>query len=635
MLVTHRFKKERCLECKRRKKKCEVKGEKCVYCEKSGKRCQFQDIKEFTRKKELTKKVLKGNEVGSNSKYSDVITSIGIPIIFVPVRSINNTIGSPLLHEDTKLVNVWNHDSIIDGSISLFDFILSSKRVNFVEAGACDVKGCESSITTSMHYLPDNILSIANKGKKISSGKSSNVVSSSLDDIDLEINVANLRNVLFIAEASISTEIEENKFVNLPESISGQFSDFLFNHYCVVSCENQKSDDTKVTVLRICLPLIFGNITVLKCILVLSFYDLLRIDENSPQLIEKKCEIHAMHLEILGELKERLNYYSSVCCDHSLLCILLLLTIELVNGARGKLWKKLQKLTLSMVALRGGVEKLASNITGLCLLKLLTMTLATGMSIQNLENDTGDSLSLKDFFFCINTKNEFEFFDNFNYRPSLTLNGLKDVIEIYGHISTLQSLMSVSIGANKKDNIWASDRVMRYDSVSSANLIKVLQDAEILERRVRMHNKGVDSDRISLWHKVQITFAFNVSTLYIYQLIYQQAATSPKTILVVKELLAEVESLFNVFESVQEHEMKDMTIIILPLFCLGVDLISRDIRQWYLDKLRQLLTKTKRKMLRTSIDLLQQVWNLNRNGTLFVDWISLSDLNSAYISLTC
>ena len=31
MFITHRFKKERCLEGKRRKKKCESVGEKCTY----------------------------------------------------------------------------------------------------------------------------------------------------------------------------------------------------------------------------------------------------------------------------------------------------------------------------------------------------------------------------------------------------------------------------------------------------------------------------------------------------------------------------------------------------------------------------------------------------------------------------
>lgn len=633
--MIHQFKRKRCLECKRRKKKCEVTGKKCTHCEKTGKKCQFQDIKELKRKKELTKKDLNRNKIDSKCNYSNIISTNGIENIFIPVRSINNTAGSPLLYEYTKLVNVWNHDAIVDGSISLSDFILSGKRVNFVKADAFDVKSCENVATATINHLITRVRSSARKDKQFLADRTSKVLASSLDDIDLEISIPNLKNILFIAEASVSSEIKDSNFINLPESISGRFSDFLFKHYCTVSYENQKFDDKKISALKVFLPLIFGNITVLKCILVLSFYDLLRINQNSPQLLRKKNEIHAIHVQILSELRERLNYYSSVCCDHSLLCVLLLSTIELVNGARGALWKKLQKLTFSMIALRGGVEKLSSNITGLCLLKLLTMMLSTGMSIQNLESNNGVSLSLKDFFYSINDNNDYEFFDNFNYRASLTLNQLKEVTKTYGHISTLQSLISVSLDANKKENALVPKNFIRYDTVSSENLVKVLQDAETLERRLRERNKEIDSNQLPFCHKLQFTFAFKVSTLYLYQLIYRQTSTSPKTILLVKLLLREAENVFNVFESIQEHELQNMSILILPLFCLGVDLITKDTREWYLDKLCHLLTRTKREMIRTSIQLLQLVWNLNRNGSFFVDWISLSDLNSTYLTLTC
>lgn len=118
-------------------------------------------------------------------------------------------------------------------------------------------------------------------------------------------------------------------------------------------------------------------------------------------------------------------------------------------------------------------------------------------------------------------------------------------------------------------------------------------------------------------------------------MVYHQASGSPKTILLVKELLIKAESVFDVFKSIHEHEVNSMTVMILPLFCLGVDLISKDVRDWYIDKLNQLLVKTKRKMIKTSIELLQKVWNLNRDGTLFLDWISLSAANCSYISLTC
>ncbi|CUM67351.1 uncharacterized protein PRCAT00005044001 [Priceomyces carsonii] len=635
MFISHRFKSERCLECKRRKKKCEIVGEKCAYCERTGNKCQFQSIKEFSCNNKPTRRISKKKGVKSKRKISYVITTIGRPIIFVPLRSINNTIGSPLLHEDTILVNAWNNDTIAGHSITLFDFILSSKRVDLVRADACDNKKSKTSIATAIDHMPKNIISMNAKGKKSLASKVSKDSSISLDEISLEINIKSLKNVLFIAEASISKDRKHTKFVNLPESISGQFSEFLFNHYCAVSCENKRIDDSKISILRVCHPLIFGNVTVLKCILILSFYDLLRINEDSSKLLEKKKGIHAMHIQVLGELKERLNYFSSVCCDHSLLCVLLLLTIELINGSKGTLWRKLQKLTFSMITLRGGVEKLSSNITGLCLLKLLTISLSTGMSVQNLDRNNDYVFSLKEFFSSMHANNQFEFFDNFNYKSSLTLIELKEVVVIYGHISSLQRLMSVSLSANRDENTWTSERFMTYDSVSSANLGLVLQDAEKLEKHIEIYNKENSLTNASRCHDIQIIFALKVSKLYIYQEIYHQVSMSPMTILLVEELLKDADSLFNILESLEEHEANDITIIILPLFCLGVDLISKDVRDWYFDKLHQLLVKTKRKMIKTSIELLQMVWNLNRDGTLFVDWIPLADLSRSCISLTC
>ncbi|CAG88677.2 DEHA2F00330p [Debaryomyces hansenii CBS767] len=580
------------------------------------------------------KKVPKRKEVNSKRQFSTVITSIGIPLIFVPLRSITTTIGSPLLQEDTKVVNAWNHDTIAGHSISLFDFLLSSKRVDLVKADACnDEKELERSIINAIDHLPKNIISKNREGRKYSIAKASRVSGILLDDVNLEVNTTSLRNVLYVAEASISREIKHTKFVNLPESISGKFSEYLFNHYRVVSCGNQKFEDSKISILRVCLPLIIGNITVLKCVLVLSFYDLLNGD--SPELLEKENEMHALHVQVLEELKDRLNYYSSVCCDHSLLCVLLLLTIELINGANGPLWRKLQKLSLSMIALRGGVKRISSNITGLCLLKLLTMSLSTGISIQSLDSNNGDALSFKDFSSSMSTNNQFQFFDNFNYKSSLTLNELKEVIEIYGHISSLQSLMSVSLDANRNKHFWTPEHFMKYKSVSSANLIRVLQNAEKLEKHISIRCKETHLNNTSRCHEIQMTFALNVSKLYIYQMVYHQASGSPKTILLVKELLIKAESVFDVFKSIHEHEVNSMTVMILPLFCLGVDLISKDVRDWYIDKLNQLLVKTKRKMIKTSIELLQKVWNLNRDGTLFLDWISLSAANCSYISLTC
>lgn len=607
------------------------------------------------------------------SKASDSLSFEQTPIIYLPQRKLiisNSTSETPILADESE-VKAYSKEDTIPKAFSLLDLLLSSTRVDFIDLSTCHldepVSFAEIEKFLKATKFKNTMDLLKEKGYLISS-KTSNLrdeplsaessphpstvsltkpVFKSMEDVDFKIDLENLKTHFFIQQAAVDDEVEnENKkFANLPEFIDPNFADLLFQKYCAISQEVNYSksldlssfpdyldgsieskDYVKINSLKICFPLIFGNVTVLKCVLVVSYYRWRNTDPTNELLLKHEQSIKDLHLGIMEELQGRLGHCSSISCDHSLFCVLLLLSTEVIKGLRTPLWRKLLKLMRDMIVLRGGVPRLSENLTGLCMLKLLSVHLSVGglfsfdaNEIDNSEN----SLSLADFSHIIDAHHQLDFFDNLSFYSNLGLNDMKDVIKTYGQITQLYNLSVVSYDANTRRD---SDNAMSsYGSVSLTNLELVLQETESIEQELKQLDEDLFiEDSTILQHQTsQMIFAQKASLLYLYQLVYKQNSTSPKTILAIKELVKDAEDLFDELQNLSFEETQGLVLFIMPFFIVGVDLVSLNTRTWYKDELLKLYENTKKMPLLTCIEILEEVWARNTTGSLHVDWKAL------------
>lgn len=625
---------------------------------------------------------------GNNGMLSEGL-SVGFATrIYLPTRKWvqNSSNTEPPILQDETTIKVFDNETTIPTEFSLQDFLLSSTRVNLVDLATCHLEEPVSfaeidkflkatQAKRTMETLKERGYLVASKTSNIrgspfllsptspiikENSATSNIKHTSPDEVDFVIDLENLKSHYYVQKASVTDEIVENeneKFANLPEFIEPAFADELFQRFCAITQETSYTSDleltsfavfestpdiakdsVKINFLKICLPLIFGNVTVLKCVLIVSYYRWKQIDATNEYLLKRETKIRELHIGVLEDLQERLSNCFSLCCDHSLLAVALLMSAEVIKGLRGPLWRKLLKLTRDLIALRGGVSKLIENLTGLCLLKLLSIHLSIGglFTFQSSElEDSGESISLIDFFNILDSHPQLDFYDNLNYHSRLGLNDMKDIVRVYGHITQLYNLSAVSYDANNRAMI--DDTSMKlygsYDSVSLTNLELVLNESEMIERHLTfsLKNQKWDNLLIPVHHKLQSKLALKISLLYIYQSVHRQTSLSPKTVLLVKSLLEDAEQLFGDLCFLSTEESQKSVLFILPLFLLGVDLVHK--RTWYKDELIKLYNLTKKEPLMTCVYLLEKIWELNPFGSTFVDWRMLSQRHCLHICL--
>lgn len=571
--------------------------------------------------------------------------------------------------DDAIDVKVFSQESVIPQEFSLLDFLLSSTRVDFVDLSTCHleepVSFSEIEKFLKVNQTKKTMETLKEKGYLVAS-KTSNLretplspstpdssisetvkpVFKSIEEVNFTIDLENLKSHYFIQQAAVKEEVETEykKFANLPDFIERSFADELFQKYCSISQEvnyssnldlssipafyttETKQEYVKVNFLKVCFPLIFGNVTVLKCILVISFYRWRNLEPTNEYLLKREKYIKDIHLGVLEELQGRLTNCFSICCDHSLLCVILLLSTEIVNGLRTSLWRKLMKLTRDMIVLRGGVPKVSETLTGLCLLKLLTIHLSVGglfsFDASELDN-SANSISLADFYYILDTHHQIDFFDNFNYYSRLGLNDMKEVVRRYGQITQLYNLSTISYAANDRKGPETALSI-NYNSISLKNLELVLAESELIEQTVKDLSKSPYPNYSTPLHTTQMIFAQKASLLYLYQLVYKQTSTSPKTILAIQDILKLAMELFEVIQNLSFEEAQGSVIFVMPFFLVGVDLISNRSRKWYTEEMLKIYQSTRKRPLLTCINLLEEVWRLNGGGTVFVNWKDLS-----------
>lgn len=677
------IKRRRCDECRRRRKRCTGSGSSCELCCQKGLHCNnfgFQVV-EFNgpenkvvkpsitpRRPKITQKPLyiqsprsspastssDSLQVGDQEKkpitssslislikqnLPESVLNINLGIaqpVHLPKVSFDKSNPIPFL-QDSTTIRIFDNEVTIPKGFSLLDFLLSSSRVDFMNFPTCNLE------QEGRHFEEiGNLLKLMKTNKAVEAlrqdGYSINERSDqfpierersfkNLGDVEFKIDLERLKTNFFLQRASIDDQ--GSGFANLPDFIDVEFANTLFHNFCAMAQDATKQDASvsdgkgyvKVNFLRVCFPLIFGNITVLKSVLIVSYYHWKVRDPQNGLLTSMKPCIKKLYLSVLEELQNRLTNGFSISCDHTILSVILLLSAEVIRGLTGTLWRKLLSLVKDMIVLRGGVSSLVESLTGVCLMKLLSVHLSIGgiFGNQSLTQGLvdGNQLSFADFVLILETHHQLDFYDNLNFFTGLGLRDIRGIIKLYGHITQFHNLSAVSFNANNFDN-----DTMSYESVSLQNLELVLSEAQSLEKELELSNETYEN--LPEYYRLQILFSHNASLLYLFQMVYRQSSLAPKTVLVVKNLLNKVHKLFDVLENLDSKTYTNFAVFIFPLFLLGVDIASSTKRKWFSDRLNTLYKLTKKETLKTCINLLGKVWESNPTGTVYVDWTALS-----------
>lgn len=660
MFTKRNINNKRCNECKKRKKKCQINGDSCSYCLHKGTKCIFQDeILEFNvskgklQKKKNNLKLInyhncnEHNQLLVNQNPPKIPTQINTPLqnkffcighiypkLFVPsCESVQNT-EIPMINDDPTQIDVYNKDMVIFNNFSLSSYVLSSIRIKSIDEKnniENDRNMLERLANSDLRnefitfFRKNNISILEAKSKP----KDNHI--KSIDEINLYIDFNNLKNILMIEEAAITVDSKNRKFINLPHFIDAELANKLFDYFCLTCTEEYtKTPNTKISMLSVCLPLILGNLTILKVVLLYSYYHKLQANKNDESLLKIFFEMKQLHLNTLNELSKRLEFYSSVSCDHSIFCVLLFLNIEIINGARGSLWNKLQILAQSMISIRGGSRELCKTLTGECLMKLLLNLLCTDVNSEGLSVSFG----INDFKYVCEYNKENEFYDNVSNKSSWSLMNFKNFTQLYFHVSILKSLMNPSSGLENNYSKNVENLInIDYESICNSNIERIMLEASLLEMDIKsMSFEDYDNPTLN---QIQSKFATKACLLFLYQTLYRQAPISPQSLLLLKSLKNDVAIIFEKFKCLLPEDYDKTPFFILPLFCYGVDLVGKENRISFINNLTEIYHMLNREMIKSAIDLVKLVWKMNRNGVNFIDWKYVSETEEIYISFCC
>lgn len=657
--------KRRCNECKRRKKKCLISSDSCDYCLQKGLICTFPDnVLNFNpangkviKKRRGSSSVIKFNNPSNDDRLVTTIVPDAFsyqfhflsqckffpndylyPKIFIPLgNSLIRKNGIPIVNDDKVSVNVLNKDMIILKDFTPSTYVMSSLRIKNIKEKSNvekDRKTIERLANSTLknkfvQFLQKNNITFSSREHILDKDVIPNI--KSLDEINLYVDFKNLRNVFMIEEPAIPTNSKNKSFKNLPSFMNAELANSLFEYFCsICTDELPQASGSNVSMLTVCLPLILGNLTTMKAVLLWSYYHKLHNNTDDNSLIAIMPQMKQLHLNALFELSKRLKYYISVSCDHSIFCVFLFLTIEVINGAKGTLWGKLQNLAQSMISLRGGVRELCQTLTGDCIMKLLLNYLCTEVSTEIISL----SFSFSDLKYVCDHNNDHEFFDNIISKSALTLANFKNVVQFYFRVSILRGLLSPSLGLDKRSlgGEEISEKI-NYDIISESNIERIMYESSILEMEIKY--AVFEELKVTKLNHIQIVFASNACVLYLFQAIYRQSSLSPKTILTIKSLKADAENILKKLKNMTECESRHTTVFILPIFCYGVDLVGVHNRSQFINDLNDIYKLTKKEMIKSAIDLLWLVWEKNSEGQVFVDWKAISTSQQINISLCC
>lgn len=449
-----------------------------------------------------------------------------------------------------------------------------------------------------------------------------------LDEIDLTIELGSIKNIMFVQEPAVPF-FNDTIYFNLPSFIERELANDLFEHFwkSIYRIDPDSSAKEEIGWIHIALPLAFGNVTVLQCMLVYSGYHIVQqIDSGEKVQVPARCLktlkdtdfLVKLHKNIMMQLKNRINFVSSVCCDHSLFCLLLLLSVELLRGGcYGTLWFKLMETTQSMLPLRGGVNKILKSLAGQGLLNMLTVHFFSSIPFKSLAGSEG-YLDQEEFLAILNSCSDANFYDNINYYSHLGFDKWKPVLEVYAKIGYLYRSLS-------------DCEPELYSSTMQTRFANILCEAQSISKSLEVWTFDDFINQLNSECKMLVQFSKDVAKLYISQVIFRRPSSSPETIVLVKTLLEKSKSLFQFYE----HRIIDGSLLvpILPFMVLGIDIADFSTREWYLGELHGLYKMTHKPLISDICDILEDIWCIDCYGKNYIDWIDVCEQNKVVLPL--
>lgn len=411
--------------------------------------------------------------------------------------------------------------------------------------------------------------------RPVENASSDDSSSSDSQVVDLTVRLENIKNVLYIQSPAVP--LNDFKLINLPSFVDNRLAFALFNHFCELCnfCKGQST--TQVPWLKVCLPLILGNVTVLKSALLYSAHYI----RQHQQAIGGNLQISDSFLtelesDVLHDVKDRLGYISSVCCDHNLMTLVLLLSVEILKARSGELWLKLIRTALDCISMRGGPSELSKSVTGHCIMQIFSQHYFTAGRFRELVPAWELSSSY-----------EIQFYDNINYFSNLGFSAWFPIMKLYDRIS--------NIYYEEPDSTWA------------------MLQAQSLEVG------AVASQVDNIW-ALPLEMSRLCARLFVYQALYRRCSVHEDTLDLVKVLSVKASRLFSFYLQADTTGI----VLILPFLILGVDIVDVN-RVWYIDQLNAIYDKTRTQQLKVLTRVLYEIWDQNDNGKVYVDWLQYTD----------
>lgn len=654
-------KKRRCQSCVRSKRRCvvQVGSKACDLCLKKGIICvidniaikrynpkptiqshqKAQDLKKLSPMS-LSTLISKSLNADEHESYADNLLISLTPKVYLPITTVNSDGNVPVIIEKTDEC-VPDEGLVIPKEFSLSDFVLSSIRVRSLGKQKFtfeDPLGKISEDAKVNKQLGQNGYHIVDKHSPSNSKEENEIMFNSFSEVEFKIETDRLKRMYYLPQAGV--QLLENGSIKLDTDIidlPSEIIELLFKKMCQENYEDPITDlqsgRKMVNWMHVCLPLIIGNHTALGASIVLSYYRCIQqsitSDVDEIELLKSyELQIEKLHLKLLSEIQTRLNHVSSICCDHSIFIILVLINVEVLKGCKDSVYGKLLKLCSSLVGFRGGFSKIAKTLTGLCMIKLLSCHLPFVDLIEDdskLNSNFSSSLKFTEYevIFGSNYK-DIDFYDNQNFNQNFGSSDIEMVIKIFAKVSHFRNLVNVSCDANV-----SSISEFEYENVTQLTLDHALKEVANLEDNIsKLIAKLTAKNDFS---ELQNCLALGSAKLLIYQTVYRQQSRSPKTLLLVKELLEISQKIMDKYlNSIIDSDTK---IFLLPFFILGVSLVSQQSREWLQAFLRKLYTCSNRKNINTAVEALTEIWEMDSMGTKIVDWEALLKLMGISICL--
>uniref|UniRef100_A0A060T4S6 ARAD1C00198p n=1 Tax=Blastobotrys adeninivorans TaxID=409370 RepID=A0A060T4S6_BLAAD len=574
----------RCYECKRRKKKCDCTRPRCHNCAKRGVRCVYPELRIVHFQKSVPSPPVQISLIG---RYQSFISKLPLGLFlndFQKTEYIN-----PVLHlGNGRSLSLFNEKTLVHERLDAATCIASCVRVlglarEDLAYGCLMFNVVKGYLNTELvRFLLDDTTAQPVENANSESGSdfdsqlgSDDSTGSSSQFVDLTVRFENIKNVLYIQSPAVP--LHDFKLINLPSFVDNRMACALFHHFCDLSNFCQGQSTTQVPWLKVCLPLILGNVTVLKSALLYSAHYI----RQHQQTIGGNMQISDSFLielesDVLHDVKDRLGYISSVCCDHNLMTLVLLLSVEVLKAQSGELWLKLMRTTVDCISMRGGPSELSKSVTGLCIMQIFSQHYFTAGRFRALAPAWELSSSY-----------EIQFYDNINYFSNLGFNAWFPIMQLYDRIS--------NIYYEESDSTWVMLRAQSLEVDAVAPQVDNVRELPLEISRL-------------------------CARLFVYQALYRRSSLHEDTLHLVKLLLTKVRRLFTFY--LQAHPSEP--VLVLPFLILGVDVVDRN-RVWYIDQLNAVYDRSHKQQLKVLMGVLCDIWARNDNGKVYVDWLQYTD----------